>query len=106
MGHMVIVAYRPLPGKEEVLLRLTKEHVPILRQLGLATDRPALAMRAKDGTIVEVFEWKSAKAIEEAHTNPTVQAMWARYSEACTYDCIGNVEESKHLFSGFEPIDL
>ena len=45
MGVLVIVAYRPKPGKEARLLELTKEHWPILRGLGLATDRPAYAMR-------------------------------------------------------------
>lgn len=58
MGDMVIVAYRPKPGREEDLLALTREHVPALRRLGLATERPALAMRAKSGDVVEVFEWR------------------------------------------------
>ena len=55
-GVVVIVAYRPLPGKEAELLQLTREHVPILRREGLATERPFQAMRAADGTIVEVGE--------------------------------------------------
>ena len=49
----------------------------------LVTDRPPYAMRAADGTIVEVFEWKSEEAIAGAHGNPQVQAMWGRYAEAC-----------------------
>src|SRR5258708_29808547 len=69
MGVMIIVAYRPRPGKEQMLLELTREHVPVLRTQGLATDRPAYGMRAQDGTIVEVFEWKSKEAIGSAHEN-------------------------------------
>jgi hypothetical protein len=34
MGRFVIVAYRPYPGKEERLLELTREHLPILRSHG------------------------------------------------------------------------
>ena len=30
-------------------------------------------MRAADGTIVEVFEWRSAEAIQQAHNNPAVR---------------------------------
>jgi hypothetical protein len=60
MGKFVIVAYRPRPGKEQELLQLTREHLPILRSEGLATDRPSYVMKSADGTIVEVFEWKSA----------------------------------------------
>ncbi len=54
---IVIVAYQPKPGKEADLLQLTREHVPLLRAEGLATDFPVTACRAKDGTVVEVFEW-------------------------------------------------
>jgi len=106
MGVMVIVAYRPRAGKESRLLELTKEHVPILRGQGLATDRPAYAMRSADGTILEVFEWVSKQAIEAAHTNPVVLKMWERYAEACEYVPLANVKESSDLFAGFEPIDL
>ena len=56
MADIVIVAYRPKPGQAEALLALTVEHVPTLRRLGLATDRPAMVMTNKDGVIVEVFE--------------------------------------------------
>jgi hypothetical protein len=106
MGVMVIVAYRPKAGKEAMLLDLTKEHAPILRRLGLVTDRPAYAMRALDGTIIEVFEWKSKEAIEAAHTNPDVLKMWERYAEACEYTPLINVKECSDLFAGFEPIEL
>ena len=106
VGHFVIVCYRPKVGKEAALLELIREHVPILRTQGLVTDRPAYAMRAKDGTIVEVFEWKSVKATDEAHANPAVQALWKRFGEVCDYDAIGNLPEAKQLFSGFEAIDL
>ncbi len=106
MSVMVIVAYRPRPGKEALLLQLTREHVSILRGQGLATDRPAYAMRAADGTIIEVFEWKSKAAIESAHTNPAVLKMWDKYNEACEYVPLNTVKESSDMFAGFEPIDL
>jgi hypothetical protein len=106
MGLFAIVAYRPRPGMEAVLLQLTREHAPILRAQGLVTQRPPYAMHAKDGTIVEVFEWMSAEAIAQAHTNSAVQALWARYNEACTYEPLGNLEECKQMFACFKPIEL
>ncbi len=105
MGDMVIVAYRPNPGCEEALLALTREHVPILRALGLATDRAPLALRAKDGVIVEVFEWRPG-AIAKAHDNPEVLAMWRRYDAVCEYMPLKDLSEAKDLFAQFEPIDL
>ncbi|WP_260924870.1 hypothetical protein [Novosphingobium sp. 9] len=105
MGDMVIVAYRPKPGCDEALLALTRDHVPELQRLGLATGRRALAMRSKEGVIVEVFEWKHG-AIEVAHTHPDVLAMWERYAAVCDYVPLGELPEAQDLFAQFEPIDL
>lgn len=105
MGRMVIVAYRPRPGQEDTLLRLTREHVPILRGLGMATGRPAQAMRATDGTIVELFEWTD-DGIARAHEHPEVQAMWARYAAACDYVPLRDLPEAARMFAEFAPIDL
>ena len=106
MGVMVIACYKPKPGKEDVLLDLMKTHLPILRAEGLVEDRPSLCGRARDGTIVEVFEWVSQAAIDSAHENPKVLAMWGDYAEACDYIAIGDVAGAKDLFTPLEPIDL
>jgi hypothetical protein len=106
MGVMAIIAYRPRAGKAQELLDLTRQHQPALRRAGLATDRPPYAMRAKDGTIVEVFEWKSKEAIASAHQHPAVLEMWKRYEAACEYIPLANLAECKELFAGFEPLPL
>jgi hypothetical protein len=104
MGQIAIVAYRPHRGKEARLLELTREHLPILRKEGLATDRPSCVMRATDGTIIEVFEWKSQEAIAAAHTNPVVSKMWERYWEACQCVPLASLQECSGMFAGFEPV--
>jgi hypothetical protein len=106
MGQFVIAAYRPKVGKEAELLELVKNHVLILHDEGLVTARPPYVMRAEDGTIVEVFEWKSPEAIEEAHTNQVVLAMWEKFNEACEIETLANLEESKRMFSPFTPVDF
>lgn len=105
MGDMVIVAYRPKPGKDAELLALTRDHVPELRRLGLATERAALAMRSRDGIIVEVFEWQDG-AIDAAHTNPDVLALWERYGAVCDYVPLHELPEARDMFAQFAPIDL
>jgi quinol monooxygenase YgiN len=106
MGRFAIVAYRPRPGKAERLLELTREHVPILRSEGLATDRESYVMMAMDGTIIEVFEWKSAEAIAAAHQNPVWAAMVGRYSEVCEFIALENLAECKNMFAEFESVGL
>lgn len=104
--RLVIVAYRPKPGKADVLLAEVRDHVHLLRSEGLATDRHATVMRAKDGTIIEVFEWASPAAIEEAHANPRVQQMRARFAQCCDYVPLNTLGETAGLFAEFEPADL
>jgi len=102
--RIVIVGYRPHKGKEEQLIELIKTHVSTLREEGLASERPSILMRAKDGTIIEVFSWKSKEAIEKAHSNPIVQKMWQQYSEVCDYIPVGELDEMTSMFSEFDPI--
>src|SRR5262245_11627607 len=106
MGQMVMVAYRPKPGMDERLRELIKNHLPILRAEGLATDRPPVVLRAADGTYVEIFEWRSPQAVEEAHHNPAVLVMWSRFAEACDYETLANLPECQRLFSPFELVSL
>ncbi len=103
MGRLVIVAYRPKPGKDKELHELTKTHHPILLQLGLATDRIPVIMLAKDGTVIEVFEWVSAETIQQAHKHPEVLKMWAAYADACDYIPLSQLEEASNMFADFTP---
>ena len=106
MGQMVIACYRPKPGAEAQLLALTRTHVPRLRELGLATGRPVLAMRATDGTIIEVFEWVSAEAVEKAPSPPAVLQMWEEYAAVCDYVPLTAVPGADRPFPGFDPVEL
>ncbi len=104
-GVCVIVAYRPKHGRESDLLDLVRNRVPTLAREGLVAERKPIIMRAKDGTIIEVSEWESAEAIEAAHNNENVWAMWNRFFEVC--DCIPLKElpEADEMFAGFDPIN-
>ena len=105
-GVIVIVAYRPKSGKEKELLELVRSRVPTLQKENLVTDRTPTIMRARDGTIIEVSEWKSKEAIEAAHKNPNVLAMWGRFDQACELIKLDDLPETKELFPGFEPLDV
>jgi len=102
---LVVVAYKPKPGKGEELLQLTREHVPLLRKEGLATDRPVVAGKAADGTIVEVFEWAPG-GVERAHSNPVVLKLWERYAAACEIVPLNQLAESSTMFASFAPINI
>ena len=104
-GVCVIVAYRPKPAKADDLLALVRSRVPTLRQEGLVSDRAPTIMRARDGTIIEVSEWKSREAIDAAHKNPNVLAMWQKFFAVCDCVPLNTLAEAEEMFAGFEPIE-
>lgn len=106
MGRIVIACYKPKVNKDKELKDLVRDHHKILLSEGLVTERDSIIMEAKDGTIVEVFEWLSQEAIEEAHSNLIVQEMWLKFEELCDLIPVGNIAESSNLFSEFSPINM
>ena len=106
MSRVVIAAFRPKPGKAQVLRQVVQRHGTVLTEQGLVTDRPRIVMQAADGTLIEVFEWRSAEAVEQAHENPAVQALWREFEAACEYVPVGAVAEAGRLFSEFAPVDV
>ncbi len=103
-GVVVIVAYRPKLGKANRTVELVRSRVPTLRNEGLVTDRTPTIMRARDGTIIEVSEWKSQEAIDAAHKNPNVLAIWSKFFAVCDCVPLNTLPESAEMFAGFEPI--
>jgi hypothetical protein len=80
-GVIVIVAYRPKPGKESETLDLVRSRVPTLHKEALVTERTPIIMRARD-----------------------VLAMWNRFFAVCDCVPLNQLSESAEMFAGFEPI--
>ena len=106
MGRFVIAAFKPKPAMQPQLLVVVEKHWRILHAQGLVTDRPRHAMQSADGTVIEVFEWRSPEAIEQAHHDPAVLALWAEFESVCDYVPISAVSESQQPFSEFQALPL
>ncbi len=106
MGRFVVVAYKPKPGKDLELLAAVKKHWAVLEAEQLVSHRQPYAMRAADGTILEVFEWRSAEAIQQAHGNPKIQALWDEFGAACDYLPLAALAEARQMFGEVEPVEL
>lgn len=104
MGQIVIVGYKPKPGKAAALRTLLKSHAARLRAEGLVTTREPILMEAANGTVIEVFEWISKAAIEASHKNAAVVFMWGEFAEVCDYVPVASVPEAGRLFSDFAPL--
>ena len=106
MGKMVIALFRPKPDKAADLMACMRDHLPVLRGQGLATSRPSVVLSAADGTLLEIFEWESQAAIDSAHGNPAVLALWQRYAACCDYISLGDLTEAKTMFPEFALVEM
>jgi hypothetical protein len=104
-SRITIAVYKPLAGKEKELEVLMQTHHSRLLNVQLVTDRRPIIMKSEDGTILEVFEWKSKEAIHAAHSHPDVLAMWAEFSAVCEYLPTNQVKEIGNMFSEFTPLN-
>jgi len=104
-GEVVMALYKPHEGKDAELRKLIARHVPLLRNLELITDRPALLLRASNGTYVEVFEWVSHEAAR-AHDHPEVAEIWEAMGKVADFVSLDSLEESKRPFTHFSPVSL
>lgn len=104
MGRCVIAAYAPKPGMAARLAELVGRHHGALQAEGLVTERAPWLMQAADGTIVEVFEWRSAESVAAAHENPAVQGLWAAFGQVCDYRSLASLAEAGEAFAEFDSL--
>ena len=105
MGRITIASFRPKPGREGELLDVIRDRLPLLRRLGLATHREPILMRSRSGTIIQVSEWASDEAINQAHHLPEVLALWERFDACCSYVKLDTLEEAHEDFATFDSIE-
>jgi hypothetical protein len=103
-GNVVMAMYRPKPGKDDALRALIARHVPRLRELGLATCRPAALLQAADGTYIEIFEWKPGGA-HAAHSNAGVLEIWNAFASVSDFVRLADIAESQRPFAHFRPVE-
>ena len=104
MGILVICSYRPHPGREDEARLLMAGHVPLLREHGLITERAVVQGVAKDGELVEIFEWESLEKSSGAPAIAEIGAHWKAMSEVMDFVPLAQLAEAQHPFAHFSPI--
>ena len=59
---------------------------------------------APDGTLLEIFEWISSKAADEAHQHPSIRTMWNKLATVADFVPLSAVQEAGKAFSHFEAL--
>jgi hypothetical protein len=106
VGLSVIAVYRPKAGREDELLDVVRDHLPVLREAGLATDVEPVVLRTGDGTLIEVFEWASEEAVHHAHEHPRVQELWERFAAVSDNVPLAEVPAARERFATVERVEL
>lgn len=104
--EIVIALYKPKPGREKALVKTLEGHLPALRKAKLVTKRPAILMKAADGTLLEVFEWRSERHSGLAHEHPGVVPVWEAIGRDAEFATLGGLSEAKTPFPHFEPVEI
>jgi Antibiotic biosynthesis monooxygenase len=104
MGQISIAAFKAKSGKEAELIRIIDDRLPLLRRLGLATDRAEVRCRSKDGVVITISEWSSQEAIDRAHKTPEVGELWGRFAACCDWVKLDSISECREDFATFEAL--
>lgn len=104
MKRVAIAVYKAKLHRDAELLALVRRHSAVLEAEGLITRREPIIMRAADGSILEVFEWRSRDAIAEAHSHPAVLALWGEFEAICEFPPLAGLPEAQRPFAEFEGV--
>ncbi|MBL8745946.1 MAG: hypothetical protein JNK58_06270 [Phycisphaerae bacterium] len=102
MGLISIAAFKARPGKDADLVKVIDDRLPLLRRLGLATDREEIRCRSGDGVIITISEWMDHAAIDRAHKTPEVHDLWKRFDLCAEFVKLDALAESHEAFATFE----
>jgi hypothetical protein len=103
--EVVFAMYHPHPGKEAALREVLTRHLPVLRKLELATDRPDMLLKTKNGIYIEIFEWRSAESADLAHQHPEVAKIWEAIGQVADFSTLSELDELKETFPHFQPVN-
>ncbi|MFE1245364.1 hypothetical protein ACFW35_14640 [Fictibacillus sp. NPDC058756] len=107
MSTLITMAlYQPHEGKEEQLNEVLKNHIKTLEAEELITSREPIRAVAADGTVIEIFEWKSEQAKDAAHESPIVMKVWNEIMEIAEIKSPSSLAEANHPFPNFAPYTL
>jgi hypothetical protein len=83
--QLAFAAYRPPSGSADDLMDLLREELATLRRRGHVTGRRAPVARTQTGDVLVVLEWSTEHAVDDAHADPEVLAVWDRKARLAEY---------------------
>jgi hypothetical protein len=101
---IAIIVYRPREGRTQELIDSLLENIPVMRKLDLVTYREQIIAKAKDGSILQIFEWVEEDSQDKAMAHPVVQDMWMKASKISDFQKPMLLAEFQETLSMFDTI--
>lgn len=104
MAKIALIVYKPWKDKSKELIDSLLANIPVMRKLGLVTDREQIVAQSKDGCIIQIFEWREEASEEQAMAHPVVQEMWMKVSKMSEFKKPMDIAEFQEQLSKFDTI--
>ncbi|KAA3604362.1 MAG: hypothetical protein DWQ01_22400 [Planctomycetota bacterium] len=101
-----VVVYKPLEDKEAEFLQVLGAHWPLLGKHGLVTRTPRVTLRCPSGRVVEIFEWRSKVAAQEAFSIPAIRKCWERIESLANLESLNRLEIADQPFPFLERLSF
>jgi len=97
--ELALAAYRPRAVGRDELLELLREDIATLRRRGHVTERPVPVVATENGDVLVVLEWSSERAVDDAHADAEVLAVWERKAQLADYLAPGDLAGANAPFA-------
>jgi hypothetical protein len=100
--RMSLSAYRPRIEDRQALEDHLRHEVIEMRARGYITDRPVPICTTEAGEYLVVLEWSSTTAVDDAHADPEIMAIWERKARLFEYIGVSELVRSDVPFASYD----
>jgi hypothetical protein len=81
-----------------------RQEIAALRSRGHITQRPVPICRTEVGEYLVVLEWSTTTAVDDAHADPAIQAIWERKAQLFEYVGAGELVRAGVPFAAYDVV--
>ena len=100
--RLSLSAYRPRIDDRRSLEEHLRQEVEALRSRGHITHRPVPICRTEAGEYLVVLEWSTTTAVDDAHADAAILAIWERKAQLFEYVGVGELARASVPFAAYD----
>lgn len=100
--RLSLSAYRPRVDDRHRLEEHLRQEIAALRSRGHITERPVPICRTEAGEYLVVLEWSTTTAVDDAHADAAILAIWERKAELFEYVGVSELARASVPFAAYD----